>query len=127
MSPQKINKIKNGIGLAIIAGIIAFMALFAWHSRHKAETTCAMARPGMSMDEFNRANGDIAGIKFTLITSNKEGAEYIRAFPGIAPETSVFCIIHTRDNIITDSYLRLYEPLLEEPQEPEEGARGMEE
>ena len=46
---------------------------------------------------------------------------------GIAPETSVFCIIHTRDNIITDSYLRLYEPLLEEPQEPEEGARGMEE
>ncbi|WP_026686290.1 hypothetical protein [Azovibrio restrictus] len=125
MSPQKINKIKNGIGLAIITGIIAFMALFAWHSRHEAETTCAMARPGMSMDEFNRANGDIAGTRFS---SNKEGTEYSRAFPGIAPETTVFCVIHTRDNIITDSHLRLYgEPLPEEPQEPEEGARGMEE
>ncbi len=117
MSPQKINKIKNGIGLAIITGIIAFMALFAWHSRHEAETTCAMARPGMSMDEFNRANG---GIKFT---SNKEGTEHARVFWGIAPETTVFCIIHTRDNIITDSYLHLYgEPLPEESQEPEEGA-----
>jgi len=122
MADNKTHSVRNGIVIAIttfITGIIAFMALFAWHSRHEAETTCAMARPGMSMDEFNRANG---GIKFTLITSNKEGAEYIRAFPGIAPETSVFCIIHTRDDIITDSHLRLYEPLLEEPQEPEEGA-----
>ena len=120
MADNKPHSVRNGIVIAIttvITGIIAFMALFAWHSRHEAETTCAMARPGMSMDEFNRANG---GIKFT---SNKEGTEHARVFWGIAPETTVFCIIHTRDNIITDSYLHLYgEPLPEESQEPEEGA-----
>ena len=119
MADNKTHRVRNGIVIVIttfITGIIAFMALFAWHSRHEAETTCAMARPGMSMDEFNRANG---GIKFT---SNKEGTEHARVFWGIAPETTVFCIIHTRDNIITDSHLRLYEPLPEESQEPEEEA-----